>query len=175
MRTFTAILAAALALAVIGCKKDEAGSSTVPTNATTTAGPSTSPTASPSESPSAPTSAGDNSKVVGTWKPDVNSLKITVADKTAKGQEQEKMQTEQAKKSMASATITFNADGSFSSTDSSGKKDGGKYTVSGNKITMSEPNTSTPEPSLTLSPDGSKISMHMEGGGNTFDVDLVKA
>ncbi len=175
MRNLTLLLAAALSLAVVGCKKDEPAPPTTSPMVSPTVTPTDSgaPTMSPTESPTAPMTGGDNAKVVGTWKFDANSIKLGAT----KPEDQKGIpaQTDAMKKSMDGSTITFSADGTFSVSNPKGSPDTGKFTVNGNDIDMKDDKNSGPAPKATLSADGSKISFHMDNDRHTIDFDAVKS
>jgi len=117
--------------------------------------------------------------VIGTWKPDGNSLKIDWGEQgknpqfqAIKGQYEGKM-----KESLNKMTVTFKEDGTYTGTDPDGTNNGGKWTLSGNNLTVTPDTkkTDSPTPTLTVQPDGKTMSAHMAQQGVTVDMNFVKS
>jgi hypothetical protein len=121
---------------------------------------------------------GLKDKIVGTWKIDVNSMKMPEVPESMKNSPEFKAQMDQMKQQMGAGRIEFKADGSVIPTGL-GPQQNGKWSLEGNEIKLVD-DKGKPETSVkaTVSADGSKIHLEpLASGASKTDqsFDLIKA
>ncbi len=116
----------------------------------------------------------NNGGLSGTYRVDLNSLKLNLHMQQQPDQQQLEGMVAQIKQALGSLSLTLNPDGTYQATGS-GQGGGGRFQLQGNTLQFQENNPDgQPKPTVTVSPDGSRLTMHMENPQMSMDVDLVK-
>jgi len=114
--------------------------------------------------------------LVGTWKVDLNTIKMDFGAhaKDPKFSQQMQQMMPKIKQSFAQATLWFQQGGRYKGTNPGGQTTTGKYAVSGSTVKLTpDKKQSQPEPDLHII-NGRTLAFHMAQQGMTVDFHLVK-